>query len=85
MSLLDRAWSLQHRIEHRIHILPQLSLVRYFQFLFIVFTLTGWMLFVYCFFNNINPFHLNDISCPFFYLVLSFICFIVYLYKKFKS
>jgi len=82
MSIIDSAWELQYRIEDRISKLPELSLSTYLQFISIVFIICGLGMFMYCMLSNVNPFELQVLSSPIFYLVEGFVLIGLYYIVK---
>lgn len=79
---MDRAWSLQHRIEKRIAVFPELTLEGYLFYVVMVLFVLGFGLFIYCLLFRINPLSTNIISCPIHYLVLGMGFMFVYWYVK---
>jgi hypothetical protein len=94
MSLVGRARVLQYRLEHRIHLLPVLSMKSYFQFLFLVFFIVGVMLFLWLLLvpvsydgiTQVNVFaKLKWYDDPLFYFGLGLVCFVMFLYARFSK
>lgn len=79
MSLMDRIWKYQHRIDSWRSSLPVLSQRGYFQFLSIIFFIMGVLLFLYCFVKGINPLLQQDLSSPLLYLGLGLLCSLCFL------
>jgi len=83
MTLTDRAWALQHRIENRIATLPSLSITTYLQFIAMVCFITGMGMFVYCILCDVNILVVSVYTNPLFYLALGFTTFMFFLLEKF--
>lgn len=94
MNLVDSARVLQHRIEHRLHLLPVMRMSTFFQFLFLVFFIVGILLFLYLLLVpvsydgvvRVNVFAtLKWYDDPLFYFGLGLVCFVMFLYARFDK
>ena len=75
MSIVSRAWQLQHYIENKTVNIPQCSLSTFLFFMSLVFFLAGFMFMVFCFLYGIHPMELQVMSSPVFYLVMGLVLF----------
>jgi len=79
---MDRARSLETRLNNIRSNLPVLSLKTYFMFLFFVFFLTGFGMLLVCLLEGVHPLLVDAMSSPFLYFGLGFICFFCFIYCK---
>ena len=83
MGIINRAWTLQHRIEKRIVRFHSPSLATYCQFVAMVCFIMGMGMFVYCILCNVNILTVVILNNPLFYLALGFASFMFFLLEKF--
>ena len=81
-NIIEKARNIQRRIDAKRTNLPILSLKTYWQFLFTVFFICGFMLTVYCFLYGIHPMAVGANGSPFLFFGLGFICMLGYIYEK---